>query len=85
ALGIASAADSQGLDFVPLQDERYYLVCLKTAIDSPAVVALQQLLQAPAWQQSLEQLAGYRVAQAGQVQSLRSELPWWRLRPKRGH
>ncbi len=83
ALGIASAARSQGLDFVPLQQEHYYLVCLKSAIDSPAVLALRQLLQTPGWQQSLEQLPGYRAAQAGVVQSLRTELPWWRLRPKR--
>jgi molybdate-binding protein len=54
ALGIASAAASQGLDFVPLQDERYYLVCLKSAVESPAVLALRQLLQTSAWRQSLE-------------------------------
>ncbi len=85
ALGIASAAASQGLDFVPLQDERYYLVCLKSAVESPAVLALRQLLQTSAWRQSLEQLPGYQAGQAGQVQSLRTELPWWRLRPKKGH
>jgi putative molybdopterin biosynthesis protein len=85
ALGIASAAASQGLDFVPLQAERYYLVCLKSAVEAPAVVALRQLLQTPAWRQSLEQLPGYQADQAGQVQSLRAELPWWRLRPKKGH
>jgi len=85
ALGIASAAASQGLDFVPLQAERYYLVCLKSAVEAPAVVALRQLLQTLAWRQSLEQLPGYQAEQAGQVQSLRAELPWWHLRPKRGH
>lgn len=84
ALGIASAAASQGLDFVPLHEERYYLVCLKSAVESPAVMALRQLLLAPVWQHSLEQLAGYRAVQSGQVQSLRTELPWWRMRPKKG-
>ena len=83
ALGIASAAHSQGLDFVPLQQERYYLVCLKTAIDSPAVLALRTLLREESWRASLEQLPGYRASQAGDVQSLRTELPWWRLRPKK--
>lgn len=83
ALGIASAAHRQGLDFVPLHQERYYLVCLKSIIDSPAVQALRQLLLTPAWQQSLTQLPGYQAIQTGQVQSLRSELPWWRLRPKK--
>ena len=84
ALGIASAARSQGLDFVPLEQERYYLVCLKSALDSPAVLALRELLQMPSWQQSLGQLPGYASLQAGQVQSLRTELPWWRMRPKKG-
>ena len=82
ALGIAAAANSQGLDFVPLQQERYDLVCLKSALDSPAVVALRELLQSPTWQQSLGELPGYVSRHAGLVQSLRSELPWWRLRPK---
>ena len=85
ALGIASAARSQGLDFVPLEEELYYLVCLKSAVDSPAVLALRQLLQTPTWQQSLGQLPGYASLQAGQVQSLRTELPWWQMRPKKGH
>lgn len=84
ALGIASAADSQGLDFVPLHEERYYLVCLKSAVDSPAVVALRRLLQSPVWQHSLERLTGYRAEQSGEVQSLREQLPWWQLRPKKG-
>ena len=83
ALGIASAAARQGLDFVPLQQERYYLVCLKSAVDSPAVMALRQLLQTASWQQSLGRLPGYEADQAGLVKSLRSELPWWHLRPKK--
>jgi putative molybdopterin biosynthesis protein len=85
ALGIASAAHSQGLDFVALEQERYYLVCLKSALDTPAVLALRQLLQTSTWQQSLGQLSGYTSLQAGRVQSLRTELPWWRMRPKKGH
>jgi putative molybdopterin biosynthesis protein len=83
ALGIASAAREQGLDFVPLDQERYYLVCLKSAIESPALQALRQLLLQANWQQQLMQLPGYQVVQAGQVQSLRTELPWWQLRPKK--
>ena len=83
ALGIASAAQLQGLDFVPLHQERYYLVCLKSVVDSPAVLALRQLLLTPVWQKSLSQLPGYQAVHTGQVQSLRTELPWWRLRPKK--
>jgi molybdate-binding protein len=83
ALGIASAARSQGLGFVPLHQERYYLVCLKSAIETPAIVALRQLLLTPGWQDALTQLAGYQAMQTGQVHSLRTELPWWHMRPKK--
>lgn len=77
-LGIASAAQGQGLDFVPLLQERYWLVCLADALDHPAVRQLLRLLASPDWQQRVDLLAGYRVLpDAGQVQSLRRTLPWW--------
>jgi putative molybdopterin biosynthesis protein len=83
-LGIASAARLQGLDFVPLFEEHYWLVCLASALDSPPVLQLRQLLQTQVWQQRLGAIPGYSVtAKAGQVQSLRSMLPWWHFRSAR--
>jgi putative molybdopterin biosynthesis protein len=80
-LGIASAAHAQKLDFVPLTQEHYWLVCLKSALNNPAVIALRQVLQSAEWQQLLSQQTGYRLHQeAGQIQSLKQCLPWW---PKR--
>lgn len=77
-LGIASAAHAQGLDFVPLAQEHYWLVCLKSALKTPAVMQLQSILQTAPWQQLLRQQTGYRVHEnAGQVQSLKRCLPWW--------
>lgn len=77
-LGIASAARVQKLDFIPLMEEQYWLVCLKSALENPAVQQLQQLLLDTQWQQQLQQLTGYRVdAQSGRVQSLKLCLPWW--------
>jgi molybdate transport repressor ModE-like protein len=77
ALGIAVAAQSQGLDFVPLVQENYHLVCLKSALQEPAIVALLALLQNPGWQHTLGQIAGYTPARSGQVLSLREVLSWW--------
>jgi len=86
-LGIEAAARARGLDFVPLVEEDYHLVCLKSALSEPAVQALCQVLQNAAWQKDLRQLPGYRLASpeaAGQVLSLRKTLPWWSYRsPKR--
>lgn len=83
-LGIASAARVHGLDFVPLSQEHYWLVCLASALDSPPVWQLRQLLSSPTWHQQLKGMAGYQpMAQSGQVQSLRSVLPWWHFKSKR--
>lgn len=79
-LGIESAAKAQGLDFVPLQNEEYWLVCLKSAVDTPAVQLLMETLQSAPWIHHLNTLAGYTAsAESGQVQSLKQRLPWWRL------
>ena len=76
-LGIEVAARAHGLDFVPLLEESYHLVCLKSALDDPAIVALMLLLKSPAWQARLATLPGYTPWQSGVVQSLRRVLPWW--------
>ena len=80
-LGIASAAKLQGLDFIPLAQEDYWLVCLKSAIQSAPVQQLCQLLQSEQWTDQLHALPGYNsVETAGQIQSLKQRLPWWTLR-----
>lgn len=77
-LGIASAARAHGLDFIPLAQELYWLVCLKSALSSPAVLQLMQVLQSSAWQTPLNAIPGYEAAaECGQVQSLKKMLPWW--------
>ena len=43
-LGIELAARSRGLDFVPLAHEDYHLVCLKSALEQPAIQALRATL-----------------------------------------
>lgn len=82
-MAIESAAPAAGLDFVPLSTERYWLACLKSALDTPAVMALRDILRSQGWHQSLNGMVGYEVDQTGQVQSLSRELPWWKLQPRR--
>lgn len=79
-LGIEVAARARGLGFVPLVQERYHLVCLKSALRQPGPQALLQLLRSPAWQMQLNAIAGYRAAQSGEVLSMREVLPWWDYR-----
>lgn len=80
-LGIEAAARARGLDFVPLVVEDYHLVCLKSALDEPAVRALCTVLQGADWLRQLHQLPGYQAAeQSGQVLAMSRLLPWWNYR-----
>ncbi|MDP3701094.1 MAG: substrate-binding domain-containing protein [Hylemonella sp.] len=84
-LGIEAAARARGLDFVPLVEEDYHLVCLKSALDEPAVQALRAVLQSGEWQQQLQQLPGYRAAESmGEVLAMSRLLPWWNYRKPKG-
>ena len=76
-LGIEQAARSKGLGFVPLLQENYHLVCLKSALEQPAIQALRKLLQSQDWQQTLAAMAGYAPSGSGEVLSLSQVLPWW--------
>lgn len=78
-LGIESTARARGLGFVPLVQEEFHLVCLKSALDTPATQALRDFLQEPMWQQALNTLPGYQTQYGGEVQSLSERLPWWRF------
>jgi putative molybdopterin biosynthesis protein len=82
-LGIAAAAQHAGLDFVPLADERYHLVCLKSALAQPGIQTLRQLLQTPDWQNTVNHIAGYSAIQSGEVLSMRQVLPWWDYRQQK--
>ncbi len=76
-LGIESTARARGLGFVPLAQEQFHLVCLKSALDTPATQALRHYLQDGAWAQVLSSLQGYSPESCGEVLSLSKRLPWW--------
>ena len=78
--GIEAAAARFGLDFIPLVAEDYFLVCLKDALDHPAVRQLRQALLDPAWPARLAELPGYRTQRSGVVLALTQALPWWHFR-----
>jgi putative molybdopterin biosynthesis protein len=62
-----SAARTFGLDFVPLESERYDLVMRKRTIKTPAALALLEALQRATLRRKLEALAGYDTTQTGTV------------------
>lgn len=60
-----SAAQTFGLDFVPLHSARYDLVMRKRTADLPAVKAFLDVLQRATLRRKLEVLAGYDTSQTG--------------------
>lgn len=79
-LGIEQAARARGLAFLPLVEEQYHLVCLKSALEQPATQALRGVLRSAAWQSVLGAMPGYVPEQSGEVLSLSRLLPWWSFR-----
>ncbi|MDL2298789.1 molybdopterin biosynthesis protein MoeA [Synergistaceae bacterium OttesenSCG-928-D05] len=59
-LGIKSAADALGLDFIPLAEEPYELVIPAEYLEHPGIAALLDALQDSAWRKSVEEMGGYR-------------------------
>jgi molybdate-binding protein/DNA-binding XRE family transcriptional regulator len=60
-----SAAQTFGLDFVPLHSARYDLVMRKRTADLPSVKAFLDVLQRATLRRKLEVLAGYDTSQTG--------------------
>ncbi|MGJ9419902.1 substrate-binding domain-containing protein [Massilia sp. CMS3.1] len=78
--GIEAAASAFGLVFLPLMREQYYFVCLKEAVDQPALSKLRELLRRSEWQGLIADLPGYDVEGAGDVIPLSRALPWYSFR-----
>jgi molybdate-binding protein len=60
-----SAAQTFGMDFIPLHNARYDLVMRKRTADLPSVKAFLDVLQRATLRRKLEVLAGYDTSQTG--------------------
>lgn len=76
-LGTEYAARQECLGFVPLTEERYLLVCLKSALEQPGLQRLLKHLRSPSWHERLERLPGYAADHCGEVAAMKRLLPWW--------
>ena len=66
-MGIYSAAQLYGLDFLPVCMEQYDLLIPDYAMDTPMVQRLLEVLRSDAFRQRLEALGGYRLENPGTV------------------
>jgi putative molybdopterin biosynthesis protein len=77
--GVEAAALQFGLHFVPLVEENYFLACLNSSLDHPAVQRLREGLAGARWRDILANLPGYQpAAEAGGLLVIEDTLPWWR-------
>ena len=66
-LATRSAAQTFGLDFIPLHSERYDLVLRKKTAGLPTIQTFLDVLQRAALRRKLEVLAGYDTTQTGSL------------------
>ncbi len=60
ALGIRSAADALGLDFLPLAEEPYELVYRTEYGEHPGIAALLEAIDDRGWREQVDLMGGYR-------------------------
>ncbi len=66
-LGIKSAANALGLDFVPLVEERYDLLIAGELFDTPMIQAILGVINTPLFQKRVEAMGGYSTRDTGKV------------------
>ena len=64
-IGVKAAAIAMGLDFLPLEEERYDLVIPNHLLDEGPIQVLLDLLRNPSLHRRVESLGGYDVANMG--------------------
>jgi molybdate transport repressor ModE-like protein len=69
-VGVETPARQFKLDFIPLQTERYFLLCDERSIDTPVVQQMLEILRSASFRAAVNELPGYRAEGAGTVTSL---------------
>lgn len=59
------------LDFIPMANERYFLICHKTTLQHPVMQKTLAVLSDPVFKKSVNALPGYDSAQSGNITPLR--------------
>ena len=69
-MGVLSAAQAMGLDFIPVGVEEYDFAIPQKFLEVPAVKAFIQILQSEEFQARLNELGGYEIRNAGEIISI---------------
>jgi len=77
AFGVETSARRFGLEFIPVQTERYGLVCAPETLALPRVQGLIATLRSAPYQQAIAALPGYAPDQCGEVGEARQVFEGW--------
>jgi molybdate transport repressor ModE-like protein len=75
--GVETSARQFGLEFIPVQTERYGLLASPTVIDAPAMQRVLALLRGEAFQGAIQALPGYRLDDCGAVAPAAQVMASW--------
>lgn len=70
------------LDFIPMVNERYFLICEKAMLQHPVLQETLAILADPAFKQSVNALPGYDSARSGTVTPLKQAFALPEVTPK---
>ncbi|TNF61594.1 MAG: LysR family transcriptional regulator [Burkholderiales bacterium] len=74
-MGVEVPAREFRLDFTPIQQERYFLVCHADRLETAPLQQLLAILGSPDYRTAIDRLPGYAADALGQVQPLAEVLP----------
>ena len=75
--GVETSARRFGLEFIPVQTERYGLVLPPAGLNNPAMQRLLTMLRSDACRAALIGLPGYRLDECGEVEPARAVFEGW--------
>lgn len=74
-LGVEVPARAFKLEFLPVQQERYFLLCAAQSLESPGLQALLALVRSAAFRDAVNALPGYAADDPGTVTPLEEAFP----------
>lgn len=66
--GVEAAARRFGLDFLPLADEDYLLLCHHRSLSEPRLLRFREMIAGQAFQEAVLKLPGYSLDRCGEVE-----------------
>ena len=66
-LGVRAAAQALGLDFIPLANEQYDVLCLRPFYESARGTQLMAIIRSQSLKTAVASLGGYDPVRAGEV------------------